>query len=83
LNSVNAYFKIKNLDIDNKEIYSESTKSAILNQESLFEFNENKNKISNLRFTSEDTSGSILFKRSILELFNINDNEKYEVTLFF
>ncbi len=83
MNSVNAYFKIKNLDIDNKEIYSESTKSAILNQESLFEFNENKNKISNLRFTSEDTSGSILFKRSILELFNINDNEKYEVTLFF
>jgi hypothetical protein len=76
-------FKIIDLDINREEIYSESSKTSILNQPSLFEFNPNINRISNLRFTGEDTNGSIMFKKSILDLFNINNSEKYEVTLSF
>ena len=78
-NKSKYYFKTIDLDSNDKEIYSEKTKSAILNLPSSFEFDLKKNKISGIQFSNQDTSGSIMFKRSILDMFNVNFNEKHEV----
>jgi hypothetical protein len=76
-------FKLKFLKLDLTEAvsfgFTAQTLKAI--QESAFSFNwDNENyRVLNIYFSEKETHGSILFKKGLVDLFNLNLNSKKEV----
>jgi len=82
-NSSVDLFKLKFLELDLTEAvsfgFTAQTLKAI--QESIFSFEWDNEKYSvlSIQFSEKETRGSILFKKGLIDLFNVNLNSKKEV----
>ena len=62
------------------ETFSACTSESLKKNEAGFELDVNSQKVLTVYFTDQDSESSILIKRSIIELFDVNHLEETQVS---
>lgn len=70
---------IAKLDDVSNGLYSDKTVEAIKNEPFMFEFDPKNGRVSGLRFSENDTPGSILLKKSFIDHFNFESSSKVDI----